>query len=84
MTDLRKAATSAYNKSDIKQFNENWILGLLKHAIGRVVGTEKSFEEKQRERGKDDTVLHVSDSFLYGNPGSIAVDDIEALDAENA
>ena len=84
MTDLRKAATSAYNNSDIKQFNENGISGLLKHAIGRLVGTEKSFEEKQRERGKDDTVLHVSDSFLYGNPGSIAVDDIEALDAENA
>lgn len=84
MTDLRKATTSAYNNSDIKQFNENGILGLLKHAIGRVVGTEKSFEEKQRERGKDDTVLHVSDSFLYGNPGSIAIDDIEALDAENA
>ena len=84
MTDLRKAATSAYNNSDIKQFNENGILGLLKHAIGRVVGTEKSFEEKQRERGKDDTILHVADSFLYGNPGSIAVDDIEALDAENA
>ena len=84
MTDLRKATTSAYNNSDIKQFNENGILGLLKHAIGRVVGTEKSFEEKQRERGKDDTILHVSDSFLYGNPGSIAIDDIEALDAENA
>ena len=84
MTDLRKAATSAYNNSDIKQFNENGISGLLKHAIGRLVGTEKSYEEKQRERGKDDTVLHVSDSFLYGNPGSIAVDDIEALDAENA
>lgn len=84
MTDLRKAATSAYNNSDIKQFNENGISGLLKHAIGRLVGTEKSFEEKQRERGKDDTILHVSDSFLYGNPGSIAVDDIEALDAENA
>ena len=84
MTDLRKAATSAYNNSDIKQFNENGISGLLKHAIGRLVGTEKSFEEKQREREKDDTVLHVSDSFLYGNPGSIAVDDIEALDAENA
>lgn len=84
MTDLRKAATSAYNNSDIKQFNENGISGLLKHAIGRLVGTEKSFEEKQRERGKDDTVLHVSDSFLYGNPGSLAVDDIEALDAENA
>lgn len=84
MTDLRKAATSAYNNSDIKQFNENGISGLLKHAIGRLVGTEKSFEEKQRERGKDDIVLHVSDSFLYGNPGSIAVDDIEALDAENA
>ena len=84
MTDLRKATTSAYNNSDIKQFNENGISGLLKHAIGRLVGTEKSFEEKQRERGKDDTVLHVSDSFLYGNPGSIAVDDIEALDAENA
>ena len=84
MTDLRKAATSAYNNSDIKQFNENGIWGLLKHAFGRVVGTEKSFEEKQRERGKDDTILHVADSFLYGNPGSIAVDDIEALDAENA
>lgn len=84
MTDLRKAATSAYNNSDIKQFNENGIWGLLKHAFGRITGTEKSFEEKQRERGKDDTVLHVSDSFLYGNPGSIAVDDIEALDAENA
>ena len=84
MTDLRKATTSAYNNSDIKQFNENGIWGLLKHAFGRVVGTEKSFEEKQRERGKDDTVLHVADSFLYGNPGSIAVDDIEALDAENA
>ena len=84
MTDLRKATTSAYNNSDIKQFNENGILGLLKHAIGRLVGTEKSFEEKQRERGKDDTILHVSDSFLYGNPGSIAIDDIEALDAENA
>ena len=84
MTDLRKATTSAYNNSDIKQFNENGIWGLLKHAIGRLVGTEKSFEEKQRERGKDDTVLHVSNSFLYGNPGSIAVDDIEALDAENA
>lgn len=84
MTDLRKAATSAYNNSDIKQFNENGISGLLKHAIGRLVGTEKSFEEKQRERGKDDTILHVSDSFLYGNPGSIAIDDIEALDTENA
>lgn len=84
MTDLRKAATSAYNNSDIKQFNENGIWGLLKHAFGRITGTEKSFEEKQRERGKDDIVLHVSDSFLYGNPGSIAVDDIEALDAENA
>lgn len=84
MTDLRKATTSAYNNSDIKQFNENGISGLLKHAIGRLVGTEKSFEEKQRERGKDDTILHVSDSFLYGNPGSIAIDDIEALDAENA
>lgn len=84
MTDLRKATTSAYNNSDIKQFNENGIWGLLKHAFGRVVGTEKSFEEKQRERGKDDIVLHVSDSFLYGNPGSIAIDDIEALDAENA
>lgn len=84
MTDLRKATTSAYNNSDIKQFNENGIWGLLKHAFGRVVGTEKSFEEKQRERGKDDTILHVSDSFLYGNPGSIAIDDIEALDAENA
>lgn len=84
MTDLRKATTSAYNNSDIKQFNENGISGLLKHAIGRLVGTEKSFEEKQRERGKDDTILHVSDSFLYGNPGSIAIDDIEALDTENA
>ena len=84
MTDLRKATTSAYNNSDIKQFNENGISGLLKHTFGRLVGTEKSFEEKQRERGKDDTILHVSDSFLYGNPGSIAVDDIEALDAENA
>lgn len=84
MTDLRKATTSAYNNSDIKQFNENGIQGLLKHTFGRLVGTEKSFEEKQRERGKDDTVLHVSDSFLYGNPGSIAVDDIEALDTENA
>ena len=84
MTDLRKAATSAYNNSDIKQFNENGIGGLLKHAAGRIIGTEKSFEEKQRERRKDDTVLHVSDSFFYGNPGSLAVDDIEALDAENA
>lgn len=84
MTDLRKAATSAYNNSDIKQFNENGIWGLLTHAFGRLTGTEKSFEEKQRERGKDNTILHVSDSFLYGNPGSIAVDDIEALDAENA
>ena len=84
MTDLRKATTSAYNNSEIKQFGTNGTMQFLGYVVDQLTGQGESTEKKIRKLRKDDTILHVSDSFLYGNPGSIAIDDIEALDAENA
>lgn len=84
MTDLRKATTSAYNNSEIHQFGTNGTMQFLGHVVDQLTGQGESTEKKFRKLRKDDTVLHVSNSLFYGNPGSIAIDDIEALDAENA
>ena len=84
MTDLRKATTSAYNNSEIQQFGTNGTMQFLGYVVDQLTGQGESTEKKFRKLRKDDTVLHVSNSLFYGNPGSIAVDDIEALDAENA
>ena len=84
MTDLRKATTSAYNNSEIKQFGTNGTMQFLGYVVDQLTGQGESTEKKIRKLRKDDTVLHVSNSLFYRNPGSIAVDDIEALDAENA
>lgn len=84
MTDLRKAATSAYNNSEIQQFGTNGTMQFLGHVVDQLTGQGESTEKKFRKLRKDDTVLHVSNSLFYGDPGSIAIDDIEALDAENA
>ena len=84
MTDLRKATTSAYNNSEIKQFGTNGTMQFLGYVVDQLTGQGESTEKKIRKLRKDDTVLHVSNSLFYRNPGSIAIDDIEALDAENA
>ena len=84
MTDLRKATTSAYNNSEIKQFGTNGTMQFLGYVVDQLTGQGESTEKKFRKLRKDDTVLHVSNSLFYRNPGSIAIDDIEALDAENA
>lgn len=84
MTDLRKATTSAYNNSEIQQFGTNGTMQFLGHVVDQLTGQGESTEKKFRKLRKDDTVLHVSNSLFYGDPGSIAIDDIEALDAENA
>ena len=84
MTDLRKATTSAYNNSEIKQFGTNGTMQFLGYVVDQLTGQGESTEKKFRKLRKDDTVLHVSNSLFYGNPGSIAINDIEALDAENA
>lgn len=84
MTDLRKATTSAYNNSEIQQFGTNGTMQFLGYVVDQLTGQGESTEKKFRKLRKDDTVLHVSNSLFYGNPGSIAIDDIEALDAENA
>lgn len=84
MTDLRKATTSAYNNSEIQQFGTNGTMQFLGHVVDQLTGQGESTEKKFRKLRKDDTVLHVSNSLFYGNPGSIAIDDIETLDAENA
>lgn len=84
MTDLRKATTSAYNNSEIQQFGTNGTMQFLGHVVDQLTGHGESTEKKFRKLRKDDTVLHVSNSLFYGDPGSIAIDDIEALDAENA
>ena len=84
MTDLRKATTSAYNNSEIKQFGMNGTMQFLGYVVDQLTGQGESTEKKIRKLRKDDTVLHVSNSLFYRNPGSIAIDDIEALDAENA
>lgn len=84
MTDLRKATTSAYNNSEIHQFGTNGTMQFLSYVVDQLTGQGESPEKKIRKLRKDDTVLHVSNSLFYRNPGSIAIDDIEALDAENA
>lgn len=84
MTNLRKATTSAYNNSEIKQFGTNGTMQFLGYVVDQLTGQGESTEKKFRKLRKDDTVLHVSNSLFYRNPGSIAIDDIEALDAENA
>lgn len=84
MTDLRKATTSAYNNSEIQQFGTNGTMQFLGYVVDQLTGQGESTEKKFRKLRKDDTVLHVSNSLFYGDPGSIAIDDIEALDAENA
>ena len=84
MTDLRKATTSAYNNSEIQQFGTNGTMQFLGYVVDQLTGQGESTEKKIRKLRKDDTVLHVSNSLFYRNPGSIAIDDIEALDAENA
>lgn len=84
MTDLRKATTLAYNNSEIKQFGTNGTMQFLGYVVDQLTGQGESTEKKIRKLRKDDTVLHVSNSLFYRNPGSIAIDDIEALDAENA
>lgn len=84
MTDLRKATTSAYNNSEIHQFGTNGTMQFLSYVVDQLTGQGESTEKKIRKLRQDDTVLHVSNSLFYRNPGSIAVDDIEALDAENA
>lgn len=84
MTDLRKATTSAYNNSEIQQFGTNGTMQFLGYVVDQLTGQGESTEKKFRKLRKDDTILHVSNSLFYGDPGSIAVDDIEALDAENA
>ena len=84
MTDLRKATTSAYNNSEIQQFGTNGTMQFLGYVVDQLTGQGESTEKKFRKLRKDDTVLHVSNSLFYRNPGSIAIDDIEALDAENA
>ena len=84
MTDLRKATTSAYNNSEIHQFGTNGTMQFLGYVVDQLTGQGESTEKKFRKLRKDDTVLHVSNSLFYRNPGSIAIDDIEALDAENA
>ena len=84
MTDLRKATTSAYNNSEIKQFGTNGTMQFLGYVVDQLTGQGESTEKKFRKLRKDDTVLHVSNSLFYGNPGSIAINDIEALDTENA
>lgn len=84
MTDLRKATTSAYNNSEIQQFGTNGTMQFLGYVVDQLTGQGESTEKKFRKLRKDDTILHVSNSLFYGDPGSIAIDDIEALDAENA
>ena len=56
MTNLRKATTSAYNNSEIKQFGTNGTMQFLGYVVDQLTGQGESTEKKFRKLRKDDTV----------------------------